>query len=167
MGTDKALVTWRGQRLVDHVLRRLGPQVGALAISANGDPARFAPLPVLPDARPLGPLSGVLAGLAWARGIGASALVTAPCDGPIFPDDLVRRLLAAATPDGALATTSDLHPTWGLWPVTREAELAAFLASGAKPRLRDFARGAGLARWPDGSFVNVNRPEDLAALEEP
>ena len=48
----------------------LAPQAGAIAISANGDPARFAEfgLPVLPDTVPgyLGPLAGLLAGMQWA-----------------------------------------------------------------------------------------------------
>lgn len=168
MGTDKALVPLAGRPMIAHVIERLAPQVSDLAISANGDGARFADfgLAVLPDETPMGPLSGVLAGLAWARRCGATALITAPCDGPIFPGDLVPRLcLAAEGHSGALATTDDLHPTWALWPLSREAELAAFLASGAKPRLRDFARDAGLARWPRGSFANANRPEDLGPLE--
>jgi molybdopterin-guanine dinucleotide biosynthesis protein A len=43
MGTDKALVTLSGRPMIEHVIARLGPQVEALAISANGDPARFGP----------------------------------------------------------------------------------------------------------------------------
>ncbi|NBZ86981.1 molybdenum cofactor guanylyltransferase MobA [Stagnihabitans tardus] len=167
MGRDKALVTLAGLPMIAHVIARLDPQVGALAISANGDPARFAAfgLPVLPDDAPMGPLSGILAGLIWARSQGFTALVSAPCDGPIFPGDLVPRLcLASEGHNGALATTEELHPTWGLWPVSRTEALAAFLASGAKPRLRDFASDAGLARWPEGSFANANRPEDLGPL---
>jgi molybdopterin-guanine dinucleotide biosynthesis protein A len=167
MGADKALVTLDGRPMIAHVIERLGPQVGALAISANGDPGRFGPdLPVLHDETPMGPLSGILAGLIWARAQGATALVSAPCDGPIFPGDLVPRLcLAAEGHVGALAASGDdLHPTWGLWPVTQLEPLATFLASGAKPRLRDFASGAGIARWPEGAFANANRPEDLDAL---
>lgn len=168
MGTDKALVPLNGRPLIAHVAARLAPQVGALAISANGDPARFAGLglAVLPDDRPQGPLSGVLAGMVWARAQGAEALVTAPCDGPLFPDDLVAGLIAAARGHtGAFATSgADLHPTWGLWPVDLAPALADFLASGAKPRLRDFGSAAGRARWPAGSFVNANTPEDLAAI---
>lgn len=183
MGRDKALVSLAGLPMIAHVIARLGPQVGALAVSANGDGGRFAAwgLPVLadgwtgaePGAAPAqgqppsqGPLSGILAGLIWARAQGFTALVSAPCDGPIFPGDLVPRLcLAAEGHDGALAASgADLHPTWGLWPVSRTEALAAFLASGAKPRLRDFASGAGIARWPAGSFANANSPEDLGPL---
>ena len=65
-GGDKVLLELNGQPLLAHVIARLAPQVGPLAISANGDPARFARfgLPVLADSLPdfPGPLAGVLAG---------------------------------------------------------------------------------------------------------
>ena len=50
-GGDKSLQLLGGRPLLAHVLDRLAPQAGAVAISANGDPARFAEfgLPVLPD----------------------------------------------------------------------------------------------------------------------
>lgn len=168
MGRDKALVPLQGRPMIAHVIERLSPQVSDLAISANGDAGRFGwtGLPVLPDDTPMGPLSGILSGLIWARSQGATALVSAPCDGPIFPGDLVPRLcLAAEGHTGALAMTRDLHPTWGLWTMAQLAPLAAFLASGATPRLRDFASAAGRATWPEGAFVNANAPADLAAIE--
>ncbi len=46
--------------------------------------------------------------------------------------------------------------------------LAAFLASGAKPKVMDFAALQGVATAPfpdDGAFANLNTPEDLAAAE--
>lgn len=163
MGTDKALVTLSGRPMIEHVIARLGPQVEALAISANGDPARFGPaLPVLPDARPQGPLSGI-SGLIWAAAQGASHLVSVPCDGPIFPDDLVSRL-AAEAPEGGFAISTDLHPTHAIWRVEQAAGLQDFLASDAPKRLMAMT-GPGRVAFPPGSFANANRPEDLAALE--
>ncbi len=141
-GADKALMPLAGQSLLSHVIDRFEPQVERLAISANGDPARFAPLglPVLPDTASQGPLSGILAALHWAAPLGATAVVSVPVDGPFLPPDLVPRLCLAAEPTGlALAASGDdWHPTFGLWPVTLAPALAAFLASGAKdpcPRL--------------------------------
>jgi molybdopterin-guanine dinucleotide biosynthesis protein A len=180
MGSDKALMPLAGKPLVHWVAERFAPQVEALALSANGDPARFAglDLPVLPDdAAPdattllhRGPLAGVLAGLRWAAPLGATALVSVPCDGPFLPPDLVPRLcLAAEGGIPAMAQSgADLHPTYALWPIGLRDPLAAFLASGAVPRLRDFAHahGAGTANFPPGSFRNANSPEDLARIEE-
>ena len=73
-GSDKALLTLGGQTLLARAAARLGPQVSGMAVSANGDPARYADvgLPVLADSVPgfPGPLAGVLAGLDWAAGKG-------------------------------------------------------------------------------------------------
>lgn len=175
-GVDKALIPFAGMRLVDQIMDRFAPQVAGLALSANGDPARFADLcvPVLADGAPSrGPLSGVLAGLVWAKGKGACHLVTVPIDAPFLPQDLVPRLLRAAeaatrtwpTAPVLARTAQGLHPTFALWPTELAPALAAFLASGASPRLRDFgaAHGAGFADFPrEAEFANLNTPDDLA-----
>lgn len=172
-GADKALLPLAGRPLIAHALDRLEPQVDRLAISANGDPARLARfgLPVLPDdGGSQGPLSGLLAALDWAAPLGATHLVTAPVDAPFLPPDLVPRLLLAAEGTGAALARSggNDHPTCGLWPITARDALRAFLSSGAKPRVRDFAATlqATRAEFPaDGAFANLNTPEDLAAAE--
>ena len=99
-GADKAMALLAGQPLLAHVQARFAPQVEQLALSANGDPARFAAfgLPVLPDAASKGPLSGILQALHWAAPLGATAVVSVPGDGPFLPPDLVPRLCLAANP---------------------------------------------------------------------
>lgn len=172
-GADKALLRLGGQTLLSRAVERLEPQVERLAISANGDATRFAAfgLPVLADAERQGPLSGVLAGMDWAAGLGAEALVTAAVDVPFFPGDLVPRLVLAAGGTGGVALArsgGNDHPTFGLWPVTLRGALRDFLASGAKARVRDFAAAHGAARadFPDdGAFGNLNTPDDLARAE--
>ena len=173
-GVDKALVPLASAPLLAHVIARLEPQVERLALSANGDAARFARfgLPVLPDAGGAGPLAGVLAALRWAAPLGATAVVSAPVDGPFLPGDLCPRLcLAAESAAEGLAVAQAggrLHPTFALWPVGLAGPLAAFLDSGAKPKVMDFvaAHGATEARFADGSgFDNLNTPEDLARAE--
>lgn len=179
-GVDKPLLDLAGRPLIAHVIARLGPQCEGLAISANGDPARFAVfgLPVLPDETPdfPGPLAGVLAGLDWAAGQGARAIVTAAADTPFLPPDLCARLVAAAGPSGlALAAAPDAkgrlrrHPACALWPVALREDLRAALAAGER-RVGAWAdsQGAGVAVFEgtDGDpFFNVNRPEDLAVAE--
>ena len=69
-GGDKPLRLLAGRPMLDHALDRLSPQVAAVVLNANGDPARFAAygLPVVADGLPdhPGPLAGILAALDWA-----------------------------------------------------------------------------------------------------
>jgi molybdenum cofactor guanylyltransferase len=179
-GGDKGLRVAGGRRLIDWVIARLGPQCGPLALNANGDPGRFSDLglPVLPDEMPdrPGPLAGVLAGLDWAAGLGAEALVTAAADTPFLPNDLVARLEGAAGPTGLAlaATTGDdgrllRHPTFGLWPVALRDDLRAALGGGLrKIVLWTDAHQAGTAVFPTTAydpFFNVNTPQDIAEAE--
>lgn len=174
-GGDKGLKPIGDRRLIDHVIDRLRPQCGALAINANGDPRRFAEfgLPVLPDSLPdhPGPLAGVLAGLDWAAAQGFDRIVTAAADTPFFPRDLAAHLGAAAGPSGlALAATREgdrvwRQPTFGLWPVALRDDLRAALQDGLrKIVLWTDRHEAGLAEFattPFDPFFNVNTPDDI------
>jgi molybdopterin-guanine dinucleotide biosynthesis protein A len=166
-GADKALLPFGGSTLIAHAIARFAPQVERLAISANGDPARFAvfDLPVLPDDVAMGPLSGVLAALDWAGR--ADAIVSMAVDTPFVPGDLVPRLLEGGMPAMATSGGND-HPTAALWPIALRGPLRDFLASGAKARVRDFLGAHGVVRvtFPDEiAFRNINTPADLAAAE--
>ncbi|EAR50377.1 molybdopterin-guanine dinucleotide biosynthesis protein A [Oceanicola granulosus HTCC2516] len=174
-GGDKGRLPLGGGTILGHVIARLSPQVDALALNANGDPARFADLalPVLPDGidgHP-GPLAGVLAGLDWAAGRGASHVVSAAADTPFLPCDLVPRLLLAADDAGApialAASPGGRQPTFGLWPVALRDDLRAALGAGVRKVVQWTDRhGAATARFPDdAAFFNVNTPDDLAAAE--
>ena len=100
-GIDKGLMALAGRPMIAHAIERLRPQVAKLAISANGDPSRFAPfgLPVVTDDPPefSGPLAGVLAGLEFCahRGVRLIHVATLPADTPLAPEDFVARLHAA------------------------------------------------------------------------
>ncbi len=163
-GGDKTLLPLGPHRILDEILGRLAPQVGALAISANGDAARFTAwgLPVLPDAVAAGPLGGILAGLTWAQAAGAEALVTVPGDTPFIPRDLVARL--APAPACAASDTGTHHPV-ALWPVSALPALAAFIAAGDF-RVSGFGAALGIRIEQFGGapdpFFNVNTPDDLA-----
>lgn len=177
-GVDKALVPLAGRPLLAHLLARLRPQIGAIALSANGDPLRFAEfgLPVVADSETgQGPLAGVLAGLDWALDQGYDALITAPVDTPLLPTDLVARLFAASENGRrpALAQTAPRgeiparnHPTVALWPVALRPSVAAALAAGER-RLRMALAGAVVVPFEAAHdpFANLNSPEDFAAAE--
>ncbi|WP_424974900.1 molybdenum cofactor guanylyltransferase MobA [Dinoroseobacter sp. S124A] len=179
-GGDKSLHDLGGQPILAHVIQRLTPQVGPIALNANGDAARFADLglPVIPDSIEgfAGPLAGVLAGLDWAAEKGAETLVSVAADTPFFPTDLVARLDAAraetghpiamaASPDGGRKSGLGRHPTFGLWPVALRDDLRAALTDGLrKVVLWTDRHGTAMALFegpgPD-PFFNVNTPDDL------
>lgn len=174
-GADKALLRLQDRPLLLHVADRFAPQVDDLALSANGDLARFSPFgwPVLPDAgdRRDGPLAGLLAGLTWAATQGASHLATVSVDTPFLPCDLVPRLLLAAGTAQRVAVAESggrLHPTCGLWPAHIRPALEAALDQGER-RIGRWAESLGAAAAHFGErpdpFFNINRPEDLAEAE--
>jgi molybdopterin-guanine dinucleotide biosynthesis protein A len=139
-----------------------------IAISANGDPARFASLrlPVLGDGAFIdqGPLAGVLAGLDWAAALGAGALLTVPGDTPFIPAGLA----AALAPAPACAASNDRpHYLVALWPVSCRGDLRRLLSTPGRRDVAHFAAQIGMrrvdfpaAKWDP--FLNVNTPEDLA-----
>lgn len=179
-GGDKPLRMLAGRPMLAHVVERLAPQVAAVAINANGDPARFASfgLPVVPDgmADYPGPLAGVLAALDFAaerRGGDIAWVVSVPGDSPLIPLDLVARLHAARVEAGvplACARSGGFaHPPVGLWPVAlREALREALLAGERKIDRWTTRHGCAEAEWPTtphDPFFNANTPEDLAEAE--
>ena len=177
-GGDKALRLLGGVSLLARVITRLRPQVGALVINANGDPARFADfgLPIVADSIPgfAGPLAGVLAGLDWAAAHrpGWEFVVSVATDAPFLPFDLVARLLREVTATGAelacAASGGRAHPVFGLWPVRLREDLRhAVLVDGVRKVDEWTGRyklvTVSFADRPVDPFFNANRPEDLTA----
>ena len=177
-GGDKALRLLAGQTLLDRVIDRMRPQVAALVLNANGDPARFARfgLPVVADsiADFAGPLAGVLAGLDWtaANRPDCTLVVSIATDAPFLPADLVARLIEGMNAQGAAlacaASGGQPHPVIGLWPVRLRDELRhALIAEGIRKVDVWTARyPLATVAFPDeiggvDPFFNANRPEDL------
>jgi molybdopterin-guanine dinucleotide biosynthesis protein A len=167
-GGDKTRLPLGQRTILDEILGRLLPQVHAVAISANGDAARFAawPHPVLADTVRAGPLGGILAGMEWAAALGMDALVTVPGDTPFIPPNLVARL--APAPSCAESATGLHHPV-ALWPVAARAALAAHIAAGDF-RVSGFAATLGMRAVYFGGqpdpFFNINTPADLARAQQ-
>jgi molybdopterin-guanine dinucleotide biosynthesis protein A len=167
-GVDKALLTVGGRSMIASVIAALDLPV--TAISANGDPGRFAEfgLPVLPDGVFVdqGPLAGLLAGLEWAAGLGMTALLTAPCDTPFIPHGLAERLWPA--PSG-VSSGVRRHHLVACWPVGCAGELRAVLSSPGSRSVGRFAESIGMryevfAGQDTDPFANVNTQEDLARV---
>jgi len=170
-GGDKPLLLLHGRPILAHVLATLRPGAPAIAISANGDPARFAAFacPVLTDGpfAGQGPLAGLLAGLDWAAGLGAAALLSVPGDTPYIPAGLA----AALSPEPSVAASvGRAHHLVGLWPVGARHALRILLQSPGPRRVEAFAMSLGARHVdfpsvPCDPFLNINTPDDLAAAE--
>lgn len=172
-GVDKGLQRLRGKPMAQWVMERLHPQVDEILVNANQNVTAYAALgcPVVSDAVTgfAGPLAGLQAGLAHAR---HEFVVTAPCDSPFLPHDLVSRLRAAlegATADLAVAKTgTQPHPVFCLCRRGLLPHLTAYLAAGGRKIDAWYAtlRVAEVAFDDEAAaFANINTPEELAALE--
>lgn len=172
-GCDKGLTAVGARTILARVVATVAPQVAALALNANGDPARFAGLglPVLADSVEgfAGPLAGILAGLDWAAARpGCGWLLSVPTDTPFLPADLAERLAAAiaAGAPAAIATSGGRgQPVIGLWPVGLAGALRRFLVERGERKAGLWVRQVGAVEvaWPVDPvdpFFNVNTAGD-------
>ncbi len=179
-GIDKGLMALAGRPMIAHAIERLRPQVARLAISANGDPSRFAPfgLPVVTDDPPefSGPLAGVLAGLEFCAhsGVRLMHVATLPADTPLAPEDFVARLHAARRAANAeivvAVSHGTIHHVAALWPAAIAEDLRRAIVEEGVRKVETFAARYAVTtvEWPVeplDPFSNVNTPEDLARAE--
>jgi len=134
-GVDKGLQLLRGKPMVEWVLARLGPQVGEIVINANQNAQAYGRFGyrVVPDdiAGFAGPLAGLHAGLKAAS---HPLVVTAPCDSPFLPLDLVVRLNEELK-DNQIAvakTGGQAHPVFALVRRNLLENLEKFLVQGGR-----------------------------------
>ena len=170
-GVDKGLVELAGRPMAAHALARLAPQVDELIINANQNPSAWQAFghPVFGDdiGGFAGPLAGLHAALVRAR---HPLVVTAPCDSPFLPADLVERLATALHAAGAqlaVAKTFDQpHPVFCLCRRDLAEQLGTFLAGGG----RKIDRWYGSLKVVEVAFDdeeaavrNINTRDELAA----
>ena len=168
-GVDKGLQLLRGKPMAQHVIERFAPQVDELLINANQNIEQYQGLGyrVIPDA--IGGFVGPLAGL--HRGLSEAAhplVVTAPCDSPFLPLDLVAKLHAALEQQNAelaVARTGDQpHPVFCLCRKSVLGSLTAFLESGGRKIDWWYAqlKVAEVEFVDESAFRNINTREELA-----
>jgi molybdopterin-guanine dinucleotide biosynthesis protein A len=165
-GGDKPLLTVGRRTMLASVIAAL--DVSHIAVSANGDPARFAAfgLPVLSDGpfHGQGPLAGVLAGLDWAASLGMTALLTAPGDTPFLPHGLADWLVPAPS---CVSSGGNRHHLIALWPIGCTDMLRDLLSRPGSRRVADFSERIGMRYAEFGvragdPFANVNTRDELA-----
>ena len=176
---DKGLQPFRGMTMAQHVLARLAPQVGAIAINANQNLAAYGAfgVPVWPDETGdfAGPLAGLEAGL---RHCATPYLLCAPCDSPFLPADLAARLFAALnaqSADVALAVTQQAgmrrqpHPVFCLVKASVLPVLSRYLLEGGR-KMDGWYAGLNVAEVlfeEDDAFRNINTLDELHRFDAP
>ena len=153
-GSDKAVATLHGERLIDLARAALAVQCDAVVVIGRDGGVPDWPAP------DMGPLGGVAGALRHGQASGHHLVLTCGVDSVGLAPDLVERLsLAPAYVIG--------QPVIGLWAVEALARLETRLAGPGSHSMRAFADEIG-ARGVDLHLplANVNTREDLAALEQ-
>ncbi len=172
-GQDKGLVQLAGMSLIQHVIAALKPQVREILINANRNREAYAAYgyPVVPDR--LEGFCGPLAGIASAMESASTPyIVTAPCDSPFVPHDLVHRLYEALSGNQAeISAAHDgerLQPVFALLKCELSSSLLSYLKSGERKIDTWYDRHrlaiADFSDLPE-AFVNINTPEEIRAVE--
>ena len=174
---DKGLQPLHEKPLVAHVITRLAPQVGPLLINANQNQEAYAQFgaPVIADTLEgfAGPLAGVQTGLQHCK---TEFMVTAPCDSPFLPEDLVSRLSAALVEreaDIAVAVTGEgeqrqQHPVFCLLRTSLLAHLTNYLEEGNRKFALWYASllVVEVHFEDEQAFLNINTLDELRQQDQ-
>lgn len=174
-GQDKGLVNFSGQPMVQHIIKQIQPNVQFIMINANRNLAQYQSLgfPVIEDIHSgyQGPLMGMLTGLTYAQ---TEWVLFLPCDTPILPSQLIKRLYNAATENQAdVAVAHDgeyLQPVVALVKRTLAPSLEQWLNDGKRKIDRWFMQHrmivvsfAEQMAYPP--LMNLNTSEELQEFE--
>ena len=172
-GQDKGLIALNGRPLIEFVLAALTPQVGQIIINANRNQAIYAQYghPVIKDEFDgyCGPLAGMASCL---RAVTTPVMVTAPCDSPFVPGDLVTRLYQKMLQDAAEISVAHngerLQPVFTMMQNTVLGSLLDFLRKGERKIDKWFGLHkvsvVDFSGQPD-TFLNINTRDELALVE--
>jgi len=169
--------------MVQHVINKLSQQVTQIIINANQNITVYETFsyPVVCDLEQhfAGPLAGLEAGLSVCS---TPYLVSAPCDSPLLPTDLVSRLASALVhenADVAVACTKEStevsgetvvftqkHPVFLLVKSALRDSLSGFLKQGGR-KVEDWLNTLVTTEVlfdDNAAFQNINTPEQLQSL---
>jgi molybdopterin-guanine dinucleotide biosynthesis protein A len=167
-----------GKPLIEHAIDRLTPQVTTILINANRNHDRYAQYghAVIADhhADFAGPLAGFAAGLEHCN---TEYLLSVPCDSPVFPLNLSKRMLEImkeTQSDLIYASSKDAsnaiwtQPVFCLMRRSVQPSLQAFLDQGGRKIDRWFEAlpSSTVVFADEAAFANTNTPEELQALEQ-
>lgn len=166
MGTDKALVPFRGMPMMQHSIRLLSDLFTSITIVSNHESHHQFGLDVIPDAfEKIGPLGGIIAGLRHST---TELNFFMACDMPMVTSPIIKSLLdivntngcITASYDGKSETLCTLYPKSAL-PLLEE------MASKQQHRLYDVlealkAQVVDVTHLCESNpFININTPAEL------
>jgi molybdopterin-guanine dinucleotide biosynthesis protein A len=175
-GVDKGLQTLQGKPMIAHVIQRLQPQVDRIMINANQNLDRYREFnfPVCADEKNdyAGPLAGMQAGLIHCE---TAYMLTAPCDTPMLPTDLVTQLATAlekSKADIAVANPKQhdriyRQPVFWLRKKTVLTDLTTALERGVRKVDLWFAEKniVDVVFDDETTFANINTLEELNHIQ--
>ncbi len=172
-GVDKGLIPLQGKPMVEYIISALRPQVGNIIINANRSPEQYGAygLPVVADM--LGGYFGPLVGMATGmHSTDKPFIVTAPCDSPFIPDNLVDTLCRAlhdGQADISVAHDGErMQPVFALLRCSLLPSLLSYLDEGGRKIDSWYGQHRlALADFSDSpdTFLNLNTPQDQSVLE--
>ena len=172
-GQDKGLIQLGMKPMIEYVLNAIEPQVDAIINNANRNQTTYEKygFPVVADQIEgyCGPLAGMASGLQISE---TPFIVTAPCDSPLIPDNLVHKLYLTLRQENAEICTAfsngRLQPVFTLMKSELLSSMLDFLNNGDRKIDRWFEKHhlaiADFSDQPE-TFININSAEELAAIE--
>jgi molybdopterin-guanine dinucleotide biosynthesis protein A len=176
MGQPKALLPYRGQPLLEHLVAQLKPQVAQVLIAGCPQADLYSSLSipviddVMKDAGPLGGICSAMQTLASSKKEAHSCceyLLVVPCDGIRLPDAFMEGMfnaLESGRHELVFAKDSQREqPLYSMWQLSLLPDLQHYLSSGGRKvidwiRMRDYA----VVDFSAGNFCfsNLNTPQD-------
>ncbi len=168
-GQDKGLVMLDDKPMVEIIIDVLKPQTAKLLINANRNHDSYSQYGLELVADELSGYCGPLAGMASAlKTINTDYMVTAPCDSPFIPLDLVQRLADAldnkSTEISVAHDGERIQPVFCMLKKTLLQSLTDYLAAGDRKIDRWFKQhNFAIADFSDKpeTFDNINTQEDV------
>jgi molybdopterin-guanine dinucleotide biosynthesis protein A len=173
MGSDKALLSFNGASLIQHVAQTL-QQVFEHTIVVSDRPKdyEFLGLPIFPDLfRDCGPLGGIHSAMMHSKTAG---VFIASCDTPFISPELVKHICGFAG-EGEVKVPiwkNQLHPLCGWYSCSLSGEIQERLEAGelmVQGLLRDIRSlwvpiTSDLSFYDERLLVNINDPGEYERL---
>ena len=173
-GKDKGLIKLNGKPMIEYAIEILKPQAGKLIINANRNHDMYSNYGYEIISDEMSGYCGPLAGMASVlKKIKTTYMVTAPCDSPYIPVDLVQRLVSSLKSEKAEISVAHngerIQPVFCLLKKELISSMNDFLAKGERKIDKWFNQHAlAIADFSDipETFDNLNTPEDIESAEK-